>query len=104
MPRPCMLEIFRKYMRFKLNEEAFSINFVADVLALKRACGLNGDNMKNMLLESGAKMKYKLGPLQLDISAMNTPVMRDRKENCARGFAKLMYLAWPDPRPIFSSP
>lgn len=31
-------EIFRKYMRYKLNEEVFNLNFVADVLALKVAC------------------------------------------------------------------
>ena len=38
-------EIFRKYMRYKLNEEVFNNDFVADVLALKRACELDGDTV-----------------------------------------------------------
>jgi hypothetical protein len=47
-------EIFRKYMRYKLNEEVFNVDFVADVLALKTACELDGDTMVGL---------YKLNPI-----------------------------------------
>ena len=49
-------EIFRKYVRYKPNEEPFTVDFVADVLALRRACELDGDTAMNVLLETGTRI------------------------------------------------
>ena len=85
-------EIFRKYMRYKLNEEAFNVDFVADVLALKRACDLDGDAMKSVLMETGERMVKKYGILMRDVSDMGATGVQRKVDGCSM-FAKVMYLA-----------
>ena len=85
-------EIFRKYLRYKLTEEAFTLDFVADVLALKSACALTGEQMKAVLVETGERMFKKYGTLMTDLSGMTTSGV-ERKIDGAGKFAKLMYLA-----------
>ena len=85
-------EIFRKYMRYKLNEEVFNNDFVADTLALKRACELDGDTMRDVLMETGERMVKKYGTLLRDISDMG-PAGAQRKVDGCSMFAKVMYLA-----------
>ena len=85
-------EIFRKYMRYKLNEEAFNVDFVADVLALKRACDLDGDAMKSVLMETGERMVKKYGILMRDVSDMGAAGVQRKVDGCSM-FAKVMYLA-----------
>ena len=85
-------EIFRKYLRYKLTEEAFTLDFVADVLALKTACALTGEQVKAVLVETGERMFKKYGTLMTDLSGMTTSGV-ERKIDGAGKFAKLMYLA-----------
>ena len=85
-------EIFRKYLRYKLTEEAFTLDFVADVLALKGACGLDSEEMKEILLETGERMFKKYGTLMTNLAGLTQSGM-ERKIDGAGKFAKLMYLA-----------
>jgi hypothetical protein len=84
-------EIFRKYARYKLNEEPFTVNFVADVLALKSACDLDGDTMASVLLETGERIVKKYGILMRDVSEMGQSGVRRKIDGCSM-FAKVMYL------------
>ena len=79
-------------MRYKLTEEAFTLDFVADVLALKTACALTGEQVKAVLVETGERMFKKYGTLMTDLSGMTTSGV-ERKIDGAGKFAKLMYLA-----------
>lgn len=85
-------EIFRKYMRYKLNEEVFNVEFVADVLALKSACELDGETMQSVLLETGERMVKKYGILMRDVSEMGSAGVQRKVDGCSM-FAKVMYLA-----------
>lgn len=85
-------EIFRKYLRYKLTEEAFTLDFVADVLALKNACGLASKDVKSILLETGERMFKKYGTLMTNLAGLTQSGM-ERKIDGAGKFAKLMYLA-----------
>ena len=85
-------EIFRKYLRYKLTEEAFTLDFVADVLALKGACGLDSEEMKEILLETGERMFKKYGTLMTNLAGLTQSGV-ERKIDGAGKFAKLMYLA-----------
>ena len=85
-------EIFRKYMRYKLNEEVFNLDFVADVLALKSACGLDGETMQSVLLETGERMVKKYGILMRDVSEMGAAGVQRKVDGCSM-FTKVMYLA-----------
>ena len=85
-------EIFRKYLRYKLTEEAFTLDFVADVLALKGACGLDSEQMKEILTETGERMFKKYGTLLTDLAGLTQSGV-ERKLDGASKFAKLMYLA-----------
>ena len=77
---------------YKLNEEAFNVDFVADVLALKRACDLDGDAMKSVLMETGERMVKKYGILMRDVSDMGAAGVQRKVDGCSM-FAKVMYLA-----------
>lgn len=85
-------EIFRKYMRYKLNEEVFNVDFVADVLALKTACELDGETMQSVLLETGERMVKKYGILMRDVSEMGSAGIQRKVDGCSM-FTKVMYLA-----------
>ena len=85
-------EIFRKYARYKLNEEPFTNDFVADVLALKQACDLDGETMKTVLIETGERIVKKYGILMRDVSEMGSSGVQRKLDGCSM-FAKVMYLA-----------
>jgi hypothetical protein len=85
-------EIFRKYLRYKLTEEAFTLDFVADVLALKNACGLDSEQIKDILLETGERMFKKYGTLLTNLAGLTQSGV-ERKLDGASKFAKIMYLA-----------
>ena len=85
-------EIFRKYARYKLNEEPFTNDFVADVLALKRACDLDDATMKLVLIETGERIVKKYGILMRDVSEMGSSGVQRKIDGCSM-FAKVMYLA-----------
>ena len=85
-------EIFRKYMRYKLNEEAFNVDFVADVLALKRV------RTRRQRDEVGAHGDWRLMDeevrllLMRDSSDMGSAGVQRKVDRCSM-FAKVMYLA-----------
>ena len=85
-------EIFRKYARYKLNEEPFTNEFVADLLALRQACELDGDTMKTVLIETGERIVKKYGILMRDVSEMGSSGVQRKVDGCSM-FAKVMYLA-----------
>ena len=85
-------EIFRKYARYKLNEEPFTNDFVADVLALKVACELDGETVKQVLIETGERIVKKYGILMRDVSEMGASGAQRKVDGCSM-FAKVMYLA-----------
>ena len=85
-------EIVRKYLRYKLTEEAFTLDFVADMLALKKASGLTSGDIKGILLETGERMFKKYGTLMTNLAGLTQSGM-ERKIDGAGKFAKLMYLA-----------
>ena len=85
-------EIFRKYARYKLNEEPFTNDFVADVLALKTACELDGETVKQVLIETGERIVKKYGILMRDVSEMGASGAARKVDGCGM-FAKVMYLA-----------
>ena len=85
-------EIFRKYARYKLNEEPFTNEFVADLLALRQACELDGDTMKTVLIETGERIVKKYGILMRDVSEMGSSGVQRKLDGCSM-FAKVMYLA-----------
>ena len=85
-------EIFRKYARYKLNEEPFTNDFVADVLALKTACELDGETVKQVLIETGERIVKKYGILMRDVSEMGASGAARKIDGCGM-FAKVMYLA-----------
>ena len=85
-------EIFRKYARYKLNEEPFTNDFVADVLALKVACELDGETVKQVLIETGERIVKKYGILMRDVSEMGANGAQRKVDGCSM-FAKVMYLA-----------
>jgi hypothetical protein len=85
-------EIFRKYARYKLNEEPFTNDFVADVLALKQACELDGETVKQVLIETGERIVKKYGILMRDVSEMGASGAARKVDGCGM-FAKVMYLA-----------
>ena len=85
-------EIFRKYARYKLNEEPFTNAFVADVLALRRACELDGETVAAVLEETGERIVKKYGTLMRDVADMGPAGAQRKADGCAM-FAKVMYLA-----------
>lgn len=85
-------EIFRKYARYKLNEEPFTNDFVADVLALRTACELDGETVKQVLIETGERIVKKYGILMRDVSEMGASGAARKVDGCGM-FAKVMYLA-----------
>ena len=80
-------EIFRKYLRYKLNEEPFTTDFIADALALKAACDLDAEIMKSVLLETGERMVKKYGIIMRDVSDMSGAGVERKVDGCAM-FAK----------------
>lgn len=63
------------------------------MLALRRACELDGDTAMNVLLETGTRIVKKYGILMRDVSAMSSEAALKRKIDGASMFVKVMFLA-----------
>lgn len=62
-----LVEIFCKYFRYKFMEEVFMFDFVVDVLVFKGVCGLDSEEMKEILLETGERMFKKYGIFMINL-------------------------------------
>ena len=84
-------EIFRKYLRFLINERPFDEDAVQDVLHLKSACGLSDAQVADAIAETARRSVDKYGSLMLDPVGMTADGLR-RKATGRALFAKLLYL------------
>ena len=84
--------IFRKYLRYLLNERKFDAEAVADILHLKATCQLGDDQVKEILREVSQRTFKKYGILMTDTTGLTAEaVMKKAAERAI--FSKLLYLA-----------
>eukprot|EP00898_Chlorokybus_atmophyticus_P000189 jgi/Chlat1/1170/Chrsp113S01642 len=85
-------QIFRKYLRYLLNERPFDTEEVADILQLRRVCGLKDEQVADVLNESARKMCEKTGVLMINPRGMSAQGLQ-RKAMGRALFQKLLYLS-----------
>ncbi|QDZ19847.1 hypothetical protein HOP50_03g23630 [Chloropicon primus] len=84
--------IFRKYLRYLLNERKFDAEAVSDLLHLKATCQLTDDQMKEVMREIAQRTFKKYGILMTETAGLTADaVMKKAAERSI--FSKLLYLA-----------
>ena len=84
--------IFRKYLRYLLNERNFDAEAVSDLLHLKVVCQLTDAQIKDVLREIAARTFKKYGILMTDTTGLTADaIMKKAAERSI--FSKLLYLA-----------
>lgn len=84
--------IFRKYLRYMLNERKFDTEAVSDLLLLKATCQLTDAQLKDIYREVAARTFKKYGILMTDTSGLTSDaIMKKAAERSI--FSKLLYLA-----------
>ena len=84
--------IFRKYLRYLLNDRKFDADAVSDLLTLKALCQLNDDQVKDIFREISARIFKKYGILMTDTAGLTSDaIMKKAAERAI--FSKLLYLA-----------
>ena len=84
--------IFRKYLRYLLNERKFDAEAVSDLLHLKAVCQLTDAQIKDVLREIAARTFKKYGILMTDTTGLTADaIMKKAAERSI--FSKLLYLA-----------
>ena len=84
--------IFRKYLRYLLNERKFDTEAVSDLLLLKATCQLTDGQLKDIYREVAARTFKKYGILMTDTSGLTSDaIMKKAAERSI--FSKLLYLA-----------
>jgi hypothetical protein len=84
--------IFRKQLRYMLNERPFDGDVLADALALRAACGLTDDAVVAVLSEAGARTFKKTGILMRRPRGMTAEGLARKAQGRAL-FSKLLFLA-----------
>lgn len=84
--------IFRKYLRYLLDQRIFDQDAVADVVQLKNSCALSDETVVEMLEDSAERTFKRTGILMRKPSGMTASGLQKKATGRAL-FAKLMYLA-----------
>lgn len=87
-----MEEIFRKYIRYALNEKAFNPDMVADLIQLRRASMLNDSQVAEILNEISRRIVRDKGPIVMDKSGYTEKGFK-RKIAVQALFGKVFYLS-----------
>ncbi|XP_020236412.1 uncharacterized protein LOC109815984 [Cajanus cajan] len=85
-------EIFRKYIRYALNEKAFNPDMVADLIQLRRASMLNDSQVAEILNEISRRIVRDKGPIVMDKSGYTEKGFK-RKIAVQALFGKVFYLS-----------
>eukprot|EP00899_Mesostigma_viride_P012177 jgi/Mesvir1/20960/Mv08029-RA.1 len=85
-------EIFRKYLRFLLNERPFDEEAISDVLHLRSVCGLTDDQVAEALNESARRTYEKTGVVMIRPKGFTLEGLK-RKATGRTMFSKLLYLS-----------
>lgn len=83
--------IFRKQLRYILNERPFDGDAVADVLALRSACGLEAADVADVLAETAVRSFKKTGILMRRPNGLTAEGLA-RKAQGRSLFSKLLFL------------
>eukprot|EP00270_Netrium_digitus_P012329 TRINITY_DN3998_c0_g1_i4.p1 TRINITY_DN3998_c0_g1~~TRINITY_DN3998_c0_g1_i4.p1 ORF type:complete len:368 (-),score=82.46 TRINITY_DN3998_c0_g1_i4:57-1160(-) len=86
------LEVFRKFIRYVLNERPFDPVLVADVIHLRRTSRLTDDEVVNVLNEIARRIVKEKGPVVMDTSGFTEKGIK-RKAAVQALCSKLLYLA-----------
>eukprot|EP00241_Pyramimonas_parkeae_P006530 CAMPEP_0114255326 /NCGR_PEP_ID=MMETSP0058-20121206/17491_1 /TAXON_ID=36894 /ORGANISM="Pyramimonas parkeae, CCMP726" /LENGTH=337 /DNA_ID=CAMNT_0001369681 /DNA_START=132 /DNA_END=1145 /DNA_ORIENTATION=- len=84
--------LFRKYLRYLLDQRLFDGDAVADVVALKTGCRLTDEQVVAMMEESAKRTFERTGILMRKPGGMTAAGLQKKATGRAL-FAKLMYLA-----------
>ncbi|XP_019226101.1 PREDICTED: uncharacterized protein LOC109207611 [Nicotiana attenuata] len=87
-----MEEIFRKYIRYSLNEKPFSPDLVADLIQLRKASMLTDSEVAVVLNEISRRIVQDKGPVVMDISGYSEKGLK-RKLAVQALFGKIYYLS-----------
>ncbi|XP_015066888.1 uncharacterized protein LOC107011770 [Solanum pennellii] len=87
-----MEEIFRKYIRYSLNEKPFSPDLVAYLIQLRKASMLTDSEVAGILNEISRRIVQDKGPVVMDISGYSEKGLK-RKLAVQTLFGKIYYLS-----------
>ena len=88
--------VFRKYLRYLINERKFDAAAVSDVIALKATCGLTDADVRSALCEIARRIFKKYGILMTSATTTAAGLTSDavmKKATERSIFSKLLYLA-----------
>lgn len=85
-------EVFRKYLRYVLNERQFDDNTVQNLIAVKNAFGVSNPSVKAEMAEAAKRTANKVGQLILSPQGMTTRGLQ-RKALGKALFAKMLHLS-----------
>lgn len=88
-------ELFRKYLKYLLNERKFDAQAVADVIHLKQACGLSDMEIVEAINETGEAVFKQTGILMRTMDGMTMEGLQKKAMGRVK-FSKLLYLAETD--------
>lgn len=87
-----MEEIFRKYIRYSLNEKPFSPDLIAYLIQLRKASMLTDTEVAGILNEISRRIVQDKGPVLMDISSYSPKGLK-RKLAVQTLFGKIYYLS-----------
>lgn len=83
--------IFRKYLRYLLDQREFNTDAVSDVLTLRATCQITDEQVKEVIVESAKRCFERTGILMRNPVGMTAEGMSKKASGQAL-FSKLMYL------------
>ncbi|KAK9117799.1 hypothetical protein Scep_015892 [Stephania cephalantha] len=87
-----MEEIFRKYIRYAMNEKPFNPDMVADLIQLRKSSMLEDANVAEILNDISRRIVRDKGPVVLDMSGYSEKGFK-RKLAVQALFGKIFYLS-----------
>ncbi|XVE92990.1 hypothetical protein REPUB_Repub01dG0151300 [Reevesia pubescens] len=87
-----MEEIFRKYIRYSLNEKPWSADLVASLIQLRKASMLDDSQVAEILNEISRRIVREKGPVVMDMSGFTEKGFK-RKLAVQGLFGKVLYLS-----------